>query len=636
LGDCQGGGTAQTKIVDGAGESWRYYQLFEEADFIGLDAGTEVFLLEEAEILHIANLFGGTITGVAAYRTFGDKTILVNLPTDYYTVRSTDYGAYDSVTEISLTKPLRTYKDENWEEDIYIKATSNVGPNPADCIKFLVDTYLATSGITMDTDSYNDVKPKLANYPIGTMITARPSVFSLIDDIAYRSRCAAVIRDGKLVLIYLSEEPTPIRTLTMADIVPGSVRITHGDTEDLKTRHDVKWSQLGTALDKANDHERRLLLKWNVPRYGTSEVDYDYYTHNTFSTVLKSATFWMIREATTWKHVHFETPLTQIDLDTFDSIAINIPHFPANTTVIVEQANYDAKSSTIKFKCWTPVRAGETDAYIWAWPAQQNSSEKFPLQGIDDGREGDALGFEVSPPLGHVLSGGFAIEDPGEVWAQYIGINRPAGTNAVQTNGDRSPSDLDDIFPTLDCPDASDPLADIRDPFDFDDFKEIANRQDDNYENNQPGMGGGGGSTDDDNEESVCGLPHASDTCTYQVTVTHITPQAVTTAGECPAGGPCGCGASGRPCFGPTSQFCHTFGALWAARQFIAQKQAERDELWDNCRYECGKSDLWQAGFLKAIPGSGGFGECEDIPGNPGDPNAPGAGDGEISTPSPV
>ncbi|MHA2380786.1 MAG: hypothetical protein ACXADS_16060 [Candidatus Thorarchaeota archaeon] len=264
LGDCEGGGTGQTKVVEGPGESWRYYEQFEEADFIGLDAGTEVFLLEESEIIHIANLFGGTITGVAAYRRFGDKTILVNLPTDYYTVRSTDYGAYDSVTEIALTRPLNTYKDEEWEEDVYIKAVSNVGPNPADCIKFLVDTYLATSGITMDTDSYNDVKPKLANYPIGTMITARPSVFSLIDDIAYRSRCAAVIRDGKLVLIYLSEEPTPIRTLTMADIVPGSVRITHGDTEDLKTRHDINWSQLGTALDKADDHERRILLKWNV------------------------------------------------------------------------------------------------------------------------------------------------------------------------------------------------------------------------------------------------------------------------------------------------------------------------------------------------------------------------------------
>jgi len=636
LGDCQGGGDGQMKVVDGPGESWRYYQQFEEADFIGLDAGTEVFLLEEAEIIHIANLFGGTITGVAAYRTFGDKTLLVNLPTDYYEVRTTDYGAYDSVTEIALTRPLRTYKDEQWQEDVYIKATSNVGPNPADCIKFLVDTYLATSGITMDTDSYNTIKPKLVNYPIGTMVTARPSVFDLIGDIAYQSRCAAVVRDGKLSLIYLAEEPTPIRTLTMDDIVPGTVRITHGDTEDLKTRHDIKWSKLGTPLDKDHDHERRILLKWNVPRYGTSEVDYDYYTQNTFSTILKSSTFWMIREATTWKHVHFETPLSQIDLDSFDAIALNIPHFTANTTVIVEQANYDAKTSTIKFKCWTPVRAGETDAYIWAWPAQQNSTEKFPLQGIDDGREGDALGFEVTPPLGHVLASGFVVDRPGEVWAQVI-RDRPASEGgAIQTTGDRSPSDLDDIFPTLDCPDASDPLADIRDPFDFEDFKEIANRQDDHYENNQDSFGGGGGSSDDDEESSVCGQPHPSDTCTYEVKVTYITPQAVTTAGDCPAGGPCGCGASGRPCFGPTSQFCHTFGALWAARSFMDQKQAERDELWDNCRYECGKSDIWQAGFLKAIPGSGGFGECETVSGNPGDPNAPGADDGEISTPSPV
>jgi len=632
-GDCAAGGSLQTVVIDGAAESWRYYELFEAADFIGLNAGSEVFLESEAEILHIANLFGGTITGVAAYRTFGDQTILVNLPTDYYTVRLTDYGDYPNVQEIALAKPLSTYKDENWEDDIYITARSNVGPNPADCIKFLVDTYLATSGITMNAASYADVQPKVDKYPIGCMITDRPSVFDLINDIAYQSRCAAVIRDGELVLIYLSEEPTPIRTLTMADIVPESVFFSHGDTEDLKTRHDIKWSKSAAAINKDDDTERRILLKWNVPRYGTSQVNYDYYTQNTFSTILKSATFWMIREATTWKYIHFETPMNQLDLDVFDAIAINIPTFPANTTVVIQEANYNAASNTIKFKCWTPIRAGETVPYTWAWPAQQNATEKFPLRGTDDGRAGDALGLTVTPPLAHVLASGFSVARPGDLWAQVI---TEPGQNDIQTVGDTSPSDLDDIAPNLDCPNASEPLEDARDPFEFEDFKEVAFRQEDQFKNNQDNFGGGGGSTDEDTEETVCGEPHLSDTCTYEVKTFFITPQAVTTVQNpgtnCPGGGPCGCGAPGRPCFGPTTEFCHTFGALWAAQQFLAQKDAEADELWNNCRYECGKSDIWQAGFLKAIPGSAGYGGCEDT-NNPGDPNAPGAGDGEITTP---
>jgi hypothetical protein len=62
------------------------------------------------------------------------------------------------------------------------------------------------------------------------------------------------------------------------------------------------------------------------------------------------------------------------------------------------------------------------------------------------------------------------------------------------------------------------------------------------------------------------------------------------------------------------------------------QKKAEADALWNNCDYPCHESNIRQAGFLKAIPGSGGFGECEAI-NQPGDPNAPGAGDGEITTP---
>jgi len=639
--DCNSGGDPSVGVVDGAGESWRYFELFEAADFIWLRPGSEVFLEAEAEILHIANLFGGTITGVAAYRKYGEQTLLVSLPTDYYSVRVTDYGAYNSVSEIVLTKPLKTYKDEEWEEDIYVTARSNVGPNPADCIKFLVDTYLATSGITMDPVSYAAVQPKLENYPIGMMVTDRPSVFDLIGDIAYQSRLAAVVRDGEMVLIYLAEEPTPIRTLTMADILPESVRVTHGDTEDLKTKHEITWKCSAAPNNKADEAERRISLKWNIPLYGTSKVVYDYYTQNTFETVLKSATFWMIREATTWQRIHFETPLTQIDLDAFDAVALNIPQFPANTTVIVEDSQYNADTNTIKFRCWTPIRAGEKVPYTFAWPAAQDSKEHFPLTGTDDGRAGDALGFNVTPPLGHILAGGFSTTDPGQIWAQGVVAGNAADRLVVQTTGDRFPSDIGDTLAQCNCPVANDP--DITVPLSaptFSEFKEIANRQDDHFENNQSGFGGG--NADEDEDKEACGSPHPSDTCTYEVTVITITPEAVTTTinpgTSCPGGGPCGCGSPGRPCYGPTVSFCHTFGALWAAQQFMEQKNAEATELWDNCRYECGKSDTWQAGFLKAIPGSAGYGECENggSVGIPGDPDAPGAGDGEINEPTPT
>ena len=632
-GDCAAGGEPINKVIEGPGESWRYYEQFKEADFIGLPEGAEVFLEEEAEILHVCNLFGGTVTGVAAYRTYGSQTILVNLPTNYYNVRLTDYGDYPDILELSLTKPLKSFKDENWESDIYVKVSSPVGPNPADCIKFLVDTYLATSGITMNMDSYTSVKAKLTNYPTNFHVKARPSVFNLIGDIAHQSRCAAVIRDGELVLIYLSEKPTAIRTLTMADIIPQTVSITHGDTEDLKTRHDIKWQKFEASIDKDDDPERRLLLKWNVPLYGTFEVNYDYFTQNTFETIQKSATFWLIRESTTWKRISFSTPLTQIDLDAFDAIALNIPHFTTNITVIIEDASYNADNHTIEFRCWTPVRAGEDAEYIWAWPAQQGAKEIFPVQGLDEGREGDALGFVVSPPIGHVLSGGFSVTDPSSEWVQVQ--NQPQNA-AVQTTGDRFPSDLDDTLPDINCPAAQDDLGPVLDPFAFADFKEIANRQDDHFENNQDSFGGAGGSTEDDQEsKGACGDPNPGGFCTYEVSVGSITPQAITTfqteGSPCPAGGPCGCpGTKGRPCFGPTAYFCHTFGARFSAESFAAQKQSEAQALFDNCGYQCGVSDLWNVGGVRAVPGSGGFGGCEGSPGDPENDN----GDGEINSPT--
>jgi len=619
--DCEGGGELQREVVNGAGESWRYYETFEAADFLWLPAGSEVFLVGEDEILYIASLIPGVVTGVAAYRKYNDTTLLVNLPTSYYTVRTTNYVGYN-VVEIVVPKPLNTFRDEAWETEIFIKFVSTVGPNPADIIKWLIEKY---TSLVMDTASFVSVKAKLTNYPSNHYLTDRPNVLALVRDIAYQARCAAIIREGKLVLIYLSEKPTALRTLNESDIVEQSFTTSLTETEELHTRHEIKWQKFDAGNNKEDEIENLLRLKFNVPRYKQQDVDYDYFTQNTFETIQKSATFWLIRESCTWRRIRFSTTLKHIDLDVFDAVSINLPDlFPAQTTIIIEETNLNIEENTIAFVCWTPIRAGESSEYIWAWPAQQDAKEKFPLQGIDDGREGDGFDFIVTPPLNHLLRGGFIPDDAG----------------LIQTTGDRSPSDLDDVFPAVNCPDANntDDVISLEPPV-FEDFKDLSSKQDEQFENNQDSFGGGGGGSGDDQEsKGACGMPNASGFCTYEATTTFINPKSVTsvqTAGtSCPGGGPCKCENPGRPCTGGTTSMCHTFGARWAATQFIAAKQAEAKLNFDQCLYECGKSKLWSAGGFKAIAGEGGFGECELS--GAGDPNAAGAGDGEINKPVPT
>jgi hypothetical protein len=620
--ECQEGGSRFNQTISGgSGESWEYFNAFKRTRFIWLPPGTEVLLADEAEVLNIVSLMPGTVNQVAAYRNFADTSLLMAVPTDLYTVVTTDFGGYD-VVEVRLNAPLSTIQDEDWDDEIYVSFTSSVGPNPADVVKWLVETY---TDLTMDTTSYNSVKSDLANYPSNFYVKARPRVLDLISDVAYQARCAVFIRDNVVYMAYLSKEPTSVRTLTEDDILPNSFRISHTTTEDLKTRHTISWSEGDAGVFKTDETDLEFVLKHNVPKYGIFDAKYDYYTMNIFELVEKSSTFWMIRESNTWKQVEFSAPLTQLNLDIFDAITINLQQFQ-NTKVVIEEAKFDLDSNTIQFRCWTPIRSGEDSEYLWAWPSQQDPNAVHPLVDQTD-EPGDGFGLQVIPPEGHPLRGSY---DPDSA--------------VLNTDGDKRPSDLDDALPTLVCKIATGAeIEDAAEP-DFDPFEPLA---EDNFKDKLDGIESGGtngGSTDDGEDQTACGDPGPGNSgCVYEVNVIYVTPQAVCTRNRsggttgCLLAGPCGCGVQGRPCFGPQHVFCHSFGAAFAATSFASGKAAEASALWESCGYQCGVTAVLQVMGINAIEGTGpeGFNECDPIgdPANPPDPDAPGAKDGETQKP---
>jgi len=612
-------------IQGGSGESWEYFNAFDRGAFIWLPPGSQVLLADEAEVLNIVSLLPGTVDQVAAYRNFSDTALLTTLPTDLYTVQTTDYGGYD-VVEIVLDAPLSTIDTEGlatWDDEIFVSFTSSVGPNTADIIQWLVETY---TDLTVDAASFASVNSDLTKYPMGFFRKSRPRVLDLIRDIAFQARCGVFIRDNVIYLVYLSREPTSIKTLTDSDILPNTFRITHTGTEDLETRSTISWSEGEAGIFKTDETDFEFVIKHNVPKYGIFDASYDYYTYNIFELVEKSATFWSIRNSNTWKHVEFETPMIHLNLDIFDAITINTTKF-GPIKVVIEQAVYNIDSNTINFKCWTPVRAGESEEYLWAWPSQQDGAAIHPL--ADQGSEaGDGFDVQVIPPEDHPLRGAY---DP--------------DTSVLNTDGDKHPSDLDDTTPTLVCKvSTGNEIADDIEPV-FDPFEPLAEK---NFEDKLDNIEAGNGTSynlEDSDGETACGDPGpANGGCVYEVTIHYITPAAVTnwkvggskacTGGMPYTAGPCGCSCPGRPCFGGQHTFCHSFGALFAATSFQSQKKAEAAQLWNNGLYQCGKTDILQAGPIKGIEGTGpeGFNECEDVAEIP-DPEAPGADGGQIRQP---
>lgn len=612
--DCEPeSGVFRQQPAGGSSASWKAFEDMEAASFVWKPAGTEVFMEGEAEILYIVSLIPGTVDSVAAYRQMSTgRSLLMEVPSDYYTVYETDYEGY-TVMEIGFDKRLSLY-DSDWSDDIYVSFTSDEGPNPVDTIEWLLTKY---TNLTFDSTSFNDVKTKLANYPCNFWVKDRKNILQLIHDIAYQSRCAVYIRNNVMFIKYLSEEPSSVRTITESDILAGTFEMYLTETEDVATKHTIDWQKSEAGVESTDATDLKIILKHNVPKYGIAEENWDYYSQNTFDTILKSATFWLIRRANTWKRVEFDTPLSQLDLDIFDCITLDVAQFSSvPIKVVIESSTYRPDSNTIHFECWTPVLAGTEAEYILAWPAYQDAAVRFP-QTEEELYAGAGYDFEVTPPIGHILRSGYV--DTGDA---------PA---VIESAGDQNPSDLDDTFPTVTC-ELSDTMDVAEDDPAFTALKLARNTRSSLAENQQSPAPA---KTDENKKpRRVCGDPVYGSGCLYEIYVTYVYAISVTSGrilGGC-AGGPCLRSGCGNVCTSTFSAMCHTFGAAFSANMFIQNKRKEIQALVEGCGYCAGGTFPYAVGTAKTVEDpSAPWDVCGPLPGDPGDPNQ-----GEPFAPSPV
>jgi len=423
-----GGSSLIQQVNGGAADSWRYYDQMPTGNFLWMPPGTDVVLTEYSDdLIYMVSLVPGTVTQVLAYRQFGDQKLLSQVPTEWYTVANTDYDGYQCV-ELRFNTLPSTSDQPGWEDDITVSFVSSVGPSPVDIIEWLVDTY---TDFTVDAANFAAVKATLTEFETNFVVQNRPSVLDLIHDIAYQQRMSVRITGGEMSLVYLGEEPTSLRSLAAADLVQKSFRMYYTETEDLRTNHKIKWKPQYVPNVQGEEVEKDLQIRFNIPKYGSTTEEFDWYTQNTFETVNKNATFWLIRKSITWLKVEFETTIEHLDLDVLDCVTLNIAQFPT-TKVVLQSKNYNSDSNTIKWTAWTPIRAGETDPFYWAWPAAVTLG-KWPLAN-DGNQVGDGSGINVVPPVGHPLRVG------------YI-----PGDSVPISTGDSFPSDVGFVAPTITC-----------------------------------------------------------------------------------------------------------------------------------------------------------------------------------------
>ncbi len=458
--DCTGWGSTvvsgtSIETIEGTREqvAWNYLSTFQEAGFFWAEPGSEVTLDTDNEIVYVANLLPSTIHYVKAYRTFEISNIrrLTTIPNSYYTTRTSDFGGYQ-VAEIVFNRPLSSL-GEGWEDEIYVTLTSSVGNNTVDEMEWLIDKY---TDFSWDS-SFATVKTKIDKYPMNFKVPDRMNILRLLQDMAFQARCALTLRNDQFHLTYLSDEPNQDGTITEDDVIYNTLVLDHTNTEDLVTKFVAKWRP--TCNENLDPYQ--VILRYNVNRYGTQEKEFNFYCFNIQELVIKSATFWLIRMANTWRKIICQTPINKLALESIDGVYVTLPDI-ANGQIKcrVESAIYNSEDHAIDFVIWTPVRSGSKDAYDFAYPAQIDVNTLHPTN--EDLQFGNAGGsgpnVDVEPPEGHVLGSpeqlpqgfSFGQKSPCQSLSGGTTFNRPIDLfhKCRPDHGDQKPSDTDDVKPT--------------------------------------------------------------------------------------------------------------------------------------------------------------------------------------------
>ncbi len=428
-------------------KTWSAYNNYPTSSFFWANAGSKVTLDSDQEVIYVANILPSTILRVAAYRTLEGGRHLLTVPSTFYSIRQTDFTSYQ-VMEIVFDRPLSS-RNEGWEDDIFVTLTSTVGPNTVDILEWFIETYTSHG---VDTTSFDDVRAKIDNYPMNFPLLERKNLINVLEEIAFQARCAIYLKDDTFYVKYLAEEPTADETVGESDILAKSLTVFHTPTEDLVTKYVAEWRK-----DYAVDQPNKLILRHNVSKYGTHENTYNFYCFNILDLVRKSATFWLIRKANTWRKARFKTPVSKLKLESFDTIDLTSSDVGSGTIkAFVEKANFNSSDRTIDFEVWTPIKSGTTAPYQFAWPAQVDEFLVFPTVDERSGGfagSGSGPNFSTIAPNGHVLSNrrdglfqGFELACNGEP-------TDFEDTGCRGDFGDIAPSDIGDDKPEVDASD---------------------------------------------------------------------------------------------------------------------------------------------------------------------------------------
>ncbi len=402
--------------------------------------GASVTIFSNEPIRYFISITPGTVLKVTAFATFeSGERVLVDVPRNLYTVFTQSYGGVN-VKVVRVTDAL-SKRVPPFEDTIYVTYKSAVGPNPVDIMLYLIGKY---ADIPADTASFNTCRSALAAYPMHFCLTQKKNIVTVLKELAFMSRTAVYIKSGKFFCRYLPAEQPSTFTFSENNVLTQSVELGFTSTEDLVTKYAANWRAHG-----AQDEDNKVVIRYNVKKYGTHEETIDFYAYNYLAAVVKTLSFWINRRGHTWKKLSFQAALDALNVETFDGVTLNFDSdYASNGPVLasVEEATYNPNENTMDIVVWTGVRSGDMEPYEAAYPQNIDTLIQWPDPIAQAG------GFEGGDGPGNSASGN--INRIGRKQGTTVTFdNNPdpnvhgAGVNLKRDSGGKTPSDRNDTSP---------------------------------------------------------------------------------------------------------------------------------------------------------------------------------------------
>ena len=409
----------------------------EQAGVFFAQGGSSVSIFSNEPLRHFVSITPGTVLKVAAFATFdSSERTLVDVPESLYRVYDQSYGSV-TVKVVEVSDAL-SKQDPPWEESLYITYESSVGPNPIDIMTYLIDKY---ADIPADEGSFAECRDALSNYPMHFCLHQKKNIVTVLKELAFMARIAITIKSGKFFCRYLPAKPDSEFTFSEDTVLSQSIELGFTSTEELVTKYIGNWRAHG-----AQEEDNKVIMRYNVKKYGTHEQEIDFYAFNYISAIVKTLTFWIIRKGHTWKKLKFQAALDALNVETFDGVTLDFQNnYASNGPVLgcVEEATYNPDSNTMDLSVWTGVRAGDMEQFDLAYPQDVDVLLKFPDPIAE------AEGFSGGDGPGNTAGGNIARKGEKQGVSVQMDENDPYadGNRRKQDRGSRKPSDREDTNP---------------------------------------------------------------------------------------------------------------------------------------------------------------------------------------------